>query len=69
MLNVANEVSKSGKLGKLQRHREGRMPDQCHVFCVNEDEPGLKTLHPMAGRIKAPIRHGQVAHTIPLNPG
>ena len=24
------------------------------MFCVNEDEPGLKTLHPMAGRIEAP---------------
>jgi hypothetical protein len=28
-----------------------------------------KTLHPMAGRIEAPVRHGQVAHTIPLNTG
>jgi hypothetical protein len=29
----------------------------------------LKTLHPMAGRSEAPIRHRQVAHTIPLTPG
>jgi len=28
------------------------------VSCVNEDEPGLKTLHPMAERIEAPLRHG-----------
>jgi hypothetical protein len=39
------------------------------MFRVNEDAPGLKTLHPMAGRIEAPVRHGQVAHTIPLNSG
>jgi hypothetical protein len=39
------------------------------MFCVNEDEPELKTLHSMAGRIEAPIRHGQVARTIPLNSG
>ena len=28
------------------------------MSCVNEDEPGLKTLHPMAERIEAPLRHG-----------
>jgi hypothetical protein len=39
------------------------------MFCVNEDEQELKTLHSMAGRIEAPIRHGQVARTIPLNSG
>jgi hypothetical protein len=39
------------------------------VFRVNDDESELKTLHPMAGRIEAPIRHGQVAHTISLTPG
>ena len=33
------------------------------MFCVNDDAPELKTLHPMAGRIEAPIRHGQVART------
>jgi hypothetical protein len=35
------------------------------MFCVNEDEPELKTLHSMAGRIEAPIRHGQVCAYVP----
>jgi hypothetical protein len=39
------------------------------VFCANDDEAGLKTLHPMAASIEAPVRHGQVAHTIPFNSG
>ncbi len=45
------------------------MPEDCHVFCVKEDEPGLNTLHPKGRRIEAPTRYGQVAHAIPLNPG
>jgi hypothetical protein len=49
---------------------EGLMPEDCHVFCINEDQPGLNnTLHPKGRRIEAPTRHGQVAHTILLNPG
>jgi len=39
------------------------------MFCVNEDALELKTLQPVAGRIEAPIRHGQVARRFPLNAG
>ena len=44
-----------------------RRSDAIVVLRVNEDEPELKTLHPMAGRIEASIRHGQVARTILLS--
>jgi hypothetical protein len=74
MPNVANEVPKSGKLGNVQRHRDDLMPGllmpgsdaKCSASMKTSQD---KTLHPMAGRIEAPVRHGQVAHTIPLNTG
>jgi len=58
--NVANEFPESGKTGNIQKHRDDLMPEDpmpC-VFCVNEDAPEPKTLHPVAGRIEAPICHG-----------
>jgi hypothetical protein len=56
------------KREKLVRHK-GIAKTDAKVSRVNEDGPGFKTLHPMAGAPRFPSATGKVARTIPLDPG